>query len=92
MRLDTRRATARLLEVMQENLIDVRDFDDPDVDPGKLVSELVAMLDELRRGDTLVRARDVELVGQVAYRERVSLGDDEAKARGRPHHALGGVP
>src|SRR5260221_10534356 len=63
------RATARLLQVMQEKLIDVRDFDNADFDFQELVSELVVMLDELRRhGDTLVRGDDLREVVAVANR------------------------
>jgi hypothetical protein len=100
------RATQRLLEVIGEH-VDLANklmgdlllmnvpgsLDDLDVlkarDELDLATE--AILELRRRGDALVWARDVELVVQVAYRERISLGDDEAKALARLHHALGGV-
>jgi hypothetical protein len=86
------RATARLLEAMQEKLIDVRDFDNPDFDFRGLVSDLLVMLDELRRrGDTLVRGHDLEVVVQALHRGRLALGEDDAKALDRLDGALGGV-
>jgi hypothetical protein len=100
------RATERLLEVIADHVAQANklaadlllmnvpgSLDDLDVlkarDELDMATE--AILELRRRGDALVSARDLELIVQVAYRERVSLGDDEAKALARLHHALGGV-
>jgi hypothetical protein len=63
------RATERLLEVIQEKLIDIRDFDNPGHDIRAMVDEIVKEIAELRRrGDTLVRERDLREITDLAKR------------------------
>jgi hypothetical protein len=82
------RATERLLEVIGE--IARR------VDEGELLTEQgITQLRQAaavlrRRGDTLVRARDLELIVQAVNREHVLLGEDESQALARLDGALGG--
>jgi hypothetical protein len=90
------RATERLLEVIAEQGENIgarllRDGGDPPAIQ-KAAHEVKAAAHELlRRGDTLVRSRDLELVVQAVNREQLLLGEDEAQALNRLDGALGGA-
>jgi hypothetical protein len=83
------RATERLLEVLAQNM------DTIEVVQRITVGQMAEMTDAIaelrRRGGTLVRGRDVELVIQALAREQIGLGEDEAQALNRLDGALGGV-
>jgi hypothetical protein len=72
------RATERLLGVIGEI---ARRVDEGELLTEQGITQIRQAAAELRRrGDTLVRARDLELVVQALSRERVLLGEDEAQA------------
>lgn len=86
------RATERLLEVVQEKAIDIRDFDN--VDSQKFAGEIVVMLTELRRrGDTLVRGEDLRLVAEARQRHLLTNSEQAEvdAAWQRLQNALGGT-
>jgi hypothetical protein len=84
------RATERLLEVVEQAAEELNRDVAPDLRSRVAVIENAAT--ELRRrGDTLVRGRDLELVIQALGREQVMLGEDEAQALNRLDGALGGT-
>ncbi|MDX6568684.1 MAG: hypothetical protein QOH15_1262 [Gaiellales bacterium] len=82
------RTTERLLEVIADEATSIVEAVDP---PVLHAARIVQAILELRRGgDTLVRARDLELVVQAVHREQVLLGEDESQALARLDGALGG--
>jgi hypothetical protein len=93
------RATERLLEVIEENATAVDAWianGHPRTETAdratRDLAALGAALDELRRrGDTLVRRNDLELVVQAVTREQILLGEDEAQSLARLDGALGGA-
>jgi hypothetical protein len=82
------RATARLLEVVEQAAGELsRDVTD---DLRSRVAVIENAASELRRrGNTLVRGRDLELVIQALSREQIMLGEDESQALNRLDGALG---
>ncbi|HEV7564671.1 MAG TPA: hypothetical protein VGO31_01775 [Microbacteriaceae bacterium] len=84
------RATERLLEVVEQAAEELNR--DVARDLRSRVAVIGAAATELRRrGDTLVRRRDLELVIQALGRERLAFGEDESQALERLDGALGGV-
>jgi hypothetical protein len=84
------RSTERLLELIEEQATAIRTAShggvlDPDAN-AVLIEDATAEL--RRRGDLLVRARDLELLVQAVGREQVLLGEDEAQALARLDGAL----
>jgi hypothetical protein len=89
------RSTERLLEVIQEKLIDIRDFDNLNQDIRGMVGEVVREIAELRRrGDTLVRERDLREITDLARRaialRAISPDLTQNAAFDRLDHAIGG--
>jgi hypothetical protein len=84
------RATERLLEVVEQAAGELGRDVAPNLTSRVAVIESAAT--ELRRrGDTLVRGRDLELVIQALGREQLVLGEDEAQALNRLDGALGRI-
>jgi hypothetical protein len=84
------RATERLLEVVEQAAEELSKDVAPDLRSRVAVIENAAT--ELRRrGDTLIRGRDLELVIQALGREQIVLGEDESQALNRLDGALGGT-
>jgi hypothetical protein len=84
------RTTERLLRVVEEAAEELNRDVAPDLRSRVAVIEAAAT--ELRRrGDTLIRGRDLELVIQALSREQIPLGEDEAQALNRLDGAVGGT-
>ncbi|HEV7566613.1 MAG TPA: hypothetical protein VGO31_11705 [Microbacteriaceae bacterium] len=84
------RATDRLLEVVEQAAQELNRDVAPDL--RSRVAVIGAAATELRRrGDTLVRRRDLKLVMQALGGEQILLGEDESQALNRLDGALGRV-
>ncbi|MDX6568751.1 MAG: hypothetical protein QOH15_1329 [Gaiellales bacterium] len=83
------RATERLLELIiaEAGVVNSK----TEAEEESLVTIQQAAIELGRRGDTLVGARDLELIIQALGREQITRGEDEARALNRLAGALGGL-